>query len=207
MDVKAPQSSKSSVPRSMQRIVVVGTSGSGKTTLTRQLSVLLKIPAVELDALHWEPHWTPAPLVVLRERVAAALCGDAWAVDGNYSKVRDLTWGRADTLVWLDYSLWVVMTRVVRRTFTRYFSRTELWNGNRERLSIALFSKESILLWAWQTHRKNRRTYTELTNQPEYAHLHVVRHRSPQATRLWLAEVRDSQRDCLISIAEPQKEA
>lgn len=175
---------------SMRRIVVVGTSGSGKTTLTRQLGVLLSIPAVELDALHWEPNWTEAPLVVLRERVDAALNGDAWAVDGNYSKVRDLTWGRADTVVWLDYSLWVVMRRVIWRTFTRVLSREELWSGNRESLRMALFSKDSILLWALQTHQKNRRTYTELASRPEYAHLVIVRHRSPQATRRWLAGLR-----------------
>ncbi len=174
----------------MKRIVVVGTSGSGKTTLAHQLGVLLNIPSVELDSLHWEPNWTPALHSVLRERVDVALSGEAWVVDGNYRTLRDLTWGRADTIVWLDYSLWVVMMRVMQRTFTRLFSREELWNGNRERLWTTFFSKDSILLWALQTHHKNRRTYTELTSQPEYAHLSVVRFRSPQATRLWLAEVR-----------------
>ena len=174
---------------SMQRIVVVGTSGSGKTTLARQLGALLSIPAVELDALHWEPNWTTAPLTVLRERVASALSGDAWVVDGNYSKVRDLTWDHADTVVWLDYSLRVVMGRLLARTFTRIFSGAELWSGNRERLGTTLFSKDSILLWALQTHRKNRRVYTELTCQARYAHLNVVRHRSPRATRVWLAKM------------------
>lgn len=172
----------------MQRIVVVGTSGSGKTTLARQLGALLSIPAVELDALHWEPHWTSASLPVLRERVEAALSRDAWVVDGNYSKVRDLTWERADTIIWLDYSLWAIMARLIPRTFRRAFSREELWNGNRESLTTALFSKDSILLWALQTYRKNRRVYTDLTSRPEYAHLNVVRHCTPQATRLWLAE-------------------
>lgn len=173
----------------MKRIVVVGTSGSGKTTLARQLGALLNIPAVELDALHWEPNWTVASLSVLRERVEVRLSGGAWVVDGNYSKLRDLTWGQADTIIWLDYKLWVVMTRVVWRTFTRIFSREELWNGNRERLGNALFSKDSILLWALQTHRRNQRMYSELTSQPEYAHLTIVRHRSPRTTRTWLAEI------------------
>jgi adenylate kinase family enzyme len=190
LERKAQLADGQEAAHSMRRIVVVGTSGSGKTTLARQLGAMLGIPAVELDALHWEPNWTPAALPVLRERADAALSGDGWAVDGNYSTLRDLTWERADTVVWLDYSLWVVMTRVVRRTFTRIFACVELWNGNRESLKGALFSKESILLWALQTHQKNRRMYSELTNQPEYAHLRIVRHRSPRATRKWLAEVR-----------------
>lgn len=183
-----------SCPKTMRRIVIVGTSGSGKTTLARQLGAHLNIPVVELDALHWGANWTPIPLSTLREQVEAALCGEAWIVDGNYSKVRDLTWGRADTVIWLDYHLQVVMRRVFWRTLTRALSREELWHGNRERLGTALFSKESILLWAWQTHRKNRQTYTKLTSQPEYAHLQIVRHRSPQQTQLWLAHINNKQR-------------
>lgn len=174
--------------RHMKRIVVVGTSGSGKTTLARQLGALLDIPAVELDALHWEANWTPASPPILRERVDVALSGKAWVVDGNYNSLRDLTWGRANTVIWLDYSLWVVMTRVIWRTFTRILTRETLWNGNRERLSNGVFSKDSILLWALQTHQKNRRRYSEMTCQPEYAHLAIVHHRSPRATRLWLAK-------------------
>lgn len=195
MNAEASESSVQRFSGKMRRIVVVGTSGSGKTTLARQLGVLLGIPSVELDSLHWEPNWTMASLSVFRERVDSALGGDAWVVDGNYSKVRDLTWGRADTVVWLDYKLWVIMTRLFYRTFTRILSREELWNGNRERLKEALFSKDSILLWALQTYRKNRRRYIELTNQPEYAHLSVVHLHSPQATRVWLAEINVSDKE------------
>lgn len=56
-----------------QRISVVGTSGSGKTTLARQISQRLSIPHVELDALHWEPNWTEAPLDIFRKRVEQSL--------------------------------------------------------------------------------------------------------------------------------------
>lgn len=174
----------------LERIVVVGTSGSGKSTLARQLGELLGIPAIEMDALFWNQYWTPTPLSAFRERVTLALDTDAWVVDGNYSKVRDLTWERADTLVWLDYSLWVVMSRLLRRTLTRIISKEELWSGNRESITNSFFRKDSILLWALQTHQKNRNTYTDLIRQPIYKHLNIVRLRSPRATRAWLAELR-----------------
>ena len=174
----------------MKRIVVVGTSGSGKTTLARQLASLRDIPFVELDALHWGPHWTSVSTALLRERVASALSGDTWVVDGNYSKVRDLTWGRADTVLWLDYNLGVVMTRLLRRTSVRLFTREELWHGNQESAKSAFFSRDSILLWALQTHFKNRRQYSELTLCPEYAHLRIMRFRSPQSTTIWLKSVK-----------------
>ncbi|MCK4314185.1 MAG: adenylate kinase [Anaerolineae bacterium] len=142
-----------------QRIVVVGTSGSGKTTTAGQIAQRLGITHVELDAIHWEPDWTMAPLDVFRERTAQALSGDVWVVDGNYSKVRDIVWSRADTVVWLDYTLPVIMWQLVRRTLRRSLTREELWGGNRESLRMALFSRESILLWALQTYRRRRREY------------------------------------------------
>lgn len=172
-----------------QRVSVVGTSGSGKTTTASQMAQQLGIPHVELDTLHWELNWTPAPLDVFRERVAQALSGDAWVVDGNYSKVRDIIWSRADTVVWLDYPLPVIMWQLVRRTLRRSLTQEELWSGNRESLCKALFSHESILLWALQTYRRRRREYPALLGQPEHAHLMVVHLRSPQATRDWLSDL------------------
>ncbi len=172
-----------------QRYAVIGTSGSGKTTLARQIATALGIPHVELDALNWGPDWTAAPLDVFRARVAEALAGPAWAVDGNYSRVRDLVWGRAETLVWLDYSLPLILARVVWRTLRRSLAREELWGGNRESLRMAFFSRDSIILWTLQTCKRRRREYPLLVAQPEYAHLELVRLRSPRAARLWLAEL------------------
>jgi len=174
----------------LQRIAVVGTSGSGKTTLARQLSGRLGLAHVELDALHWDPGWAPTPTEVFRQRAEAALCGDAWVVDGNHPEVRDLIWQRADTLVWLDYRLALIMWRLTLRTFRRVSTREVLWNGNRERdLSAHFFSRDSIFLWALRTYGLRRREYPVLLASPAYAHLRTVRLRSPRATNAWLASL------------------
>jgi adenylate kinase family enzyme len=169
-----------------RRIAVVGTSGSGKTTLASRLAQRLRIPHVELDALHWGPDWTPVSWELFRERVSHVLSGDAWSTDGNYSRVRDIVWGRADTVVWLDYSLPVVMARVTRRTMKRTLGREELWNGNRERFWAAFFSRDSIIWWALSTYRRRKKEYPLLFCQTQYAHLRVVHLTSPHATHRWL---------------------
>jgi adenylate kinase family enzyme len=174
----------------LQRIAVVGTSGSGKTTLARQLSSRLGLPHVELDALHWDPGWLPTPAEIFRRRAGAALCGEAWVVDGNYPEVREVIWRRADTLVWLDYSLALIMWRLTLRTFRRVATREVLWNGNRERdLSAHFFSRDSIFLWVLRTYELRRREYPALLAAPEYAHLRSFRLRSPRATNAWLASL------------------
>ena len=174
----------------MQRIHVVGTSGSGKTTMAEQLAQLLNIPHIELDALHWEADWQPVPPALFAQRVEAALQGPTWTVDGNYSRVRDLIWKRADTVIWLDYSLAVIMSRLILRTVSRAITREELWNGNRESIRLSFFSRDSILLWALQTYKRRRREYPILFAQPETAHLEVIRLRSPKASAAWLASLK-----------------
>jgi adenylate kinase family enzyme len=178
-------------PTFFQRLVVVGASGSGKTTLANKLAQCLEVPHVELDALYWNQGWVPAPRDVFRERVAQALSGDAWATDGNYRVVRDIVWSRADTLVWLDYSLPVVMGRIIWRTLRRLVVREELWNGNRETFVGVFLSRDSIFLYTLRTYFHRRREYPELLSRPEHARLNVVHLRSPGATREWIETWRE----------------
>src|SRR5690242_1650994 len=93
-----------------RRILILGSTGAGKTTLARQLAERLGLHHVELDALHWDANWTEAHPDVFAARTAQALANRAaWVVDGNYGEVRDLLWPQADTVIWLDYSLLLIV--------------------------------------------------------------------------------------------------
>jgi adenylate kinase family enzyme len=168
-----------------QRISIVGTTGSGKTTLAGQVSQRLQIPHVELDALHWEPNWTTAEHEVFRDRVTQALSGDRWVVDGNYGVVRDIIWERADTVVFLDYSFWVIMRRLLERTLRRSLKQEELWSGNRESIRRSFLSQDSILIWMLKTYQERRKKYPALFQQPEYAHLSIVHLLSSKMAEEW----------------------
>jgi len=153
----------------------------------RNLARRLELPHIELDALHWEPNWTEASTEVFRRRTEEALQADGWVADGNYSKVRDLVWGSADLLVWLDYALPVIMGRLVSRTLRRVITREVLWNGNQEEWRVAFFSRDSLWLWVLQSYRRRRKQYPVQFARAEYCHLEVLRLRSPRATRQWLS--------------------
>ena len=144
----------------VRRVVVIGTTGSGKSTLAERLAVQTGLRVVELDALFWGKDWQPVPLELFRHRVERETKGDGWIVVGNYGQVRDLVWPNADTLIWLDLPLPLVMWRLMRRTVQRAATKTELWGtGNRESFRNAFLSRQSLLLWALKTHRRNRERY------------------------------------------------
>ncbi len=171
------------------RVVVLGLTGSGKSTMAAALGRALDAPHIELDALFWEPNWTQAPREVFRQRLAAAVAGDAWVVDGNYALARDLVWPRATALVWLDYPLPFVMTRLFRRTVWRGVAGVELWNGNRERLWEHFLTRKSLFLWILQQRPKHKREYPLIPTLPEAAGARFIRLRSARSAARWLAEI------------------
>ena len=173
----------------MRRVVVGGGSSTGKTTFSRALAKRMDVPVVELDSLFHGRGWTPTPTDVFRQRVLDATGGDAWIIDGNYSIVRDVTWGRADTLIWLDPSAPLVLWRLFKRTNRRILSREELWNGNRESFRNAYLSLDSLYLWVLRSHWRRRRTWPSILAQREYRHLAVHRFRRPGEADHWLASL------------------
>jgi len=158
--------------RSFSRIVVHGASGSGKTTLARNLSRVLGVPQLELDALYHQANWTGLDDELFRQRVSVIVRQPSWVSDGNYRIVRDLLWSRAELIVFLDLPRRQVVSRVLRRTIRRILTREELWNGNREHLGN-LFSADrerNIVLWSWSTHHRYHSVVPE-----------EARERAPQA--------------------------
>ena len=163
----------------LERVVVVGSSCSGKTTFARRLAAALGTPHIELDALHWLPHWTERPVEDFRALVANAVSSEGWVVDGNYSKARDLIWPKATCIVWLNYGFPTVMTRALFRTFRRSLTGEELYSGNRETFRKALFDKESILLWVLTSFRRRRRGFRQLRKNKTFPHLSWFEFRTP----------------------------
>jgi adenylate kinase family enzyme len=148
------------------RVAIIGSSGSGKSTLARRLAARLGVPAVELDAINWQPGWRSLtvddPEGFIR-RVEGAIVGEGWVVDGNYRLALRPILRRATDVIWLDYSRWIVMNRVIRRSFARALNRRELWpgTGNRETFRRWL-DKEHPIRWAWDTLLDRRARYGAL---------------------------------------------
>jgi adenylate kinase family enzyme len=166
------------------RVAIIGSSGSGKSTLARRLGARLDAPVIELDAINWQAGWrdlaTHDP-ALFRQRIEAAIAGDRWIVDGNYSRfAREPILARATDLVWLDYPRGLIMRRVITRSILRAVSRRELWpgTGNRERVRD-WFDKEHPIRWAWDTYRSGVRDREALFERLSRTRVGLHRLRTP----------------------------
>ena len=175
----------------MRRVSVVGSgSGAGKTSFARALARQLGLPFIELDAIHWQlGNWATPERDVFRTWVEEATRGGAWVVDGNYSASRDIVWGRADTVVWLDLPPRVMLWRTLRRTVSRSLRREVLWGGNRESLWNAFVGKDALIPFFVRTYRGRRRRFERELASVQYSHLRVHRFRSTVEAERWLRSI------------------
>ena len=169
-----------------RRIVIAGVSGNGKTTLGRRLALKLGVPFTELDALMHQPVWVPAETETFRLEVEAVMdASDGWVLDGMYQQqLGDLVLRRADTLIWLDQPLPLVLGRLVRRVVTDIVTKRDLFNGNRQTWRFAFFTRDSLIGFAIKSHFKRRREWPAAIGAPP--NLEIVRLRSPREVERWL---------------------
>lgn len=175
----------------MNKIIVVGTTGSGKSTLCKELQLKLNYPYLQLDQMYWKPNWEGSTDDEFLPKVQSAIDkNDRWILDGNYSRTVQITWPKADTVIWIDYPFWLVLYQNLTRAIKRSITREELWpnTGNKESL-LRLFSKDSILKWLIKTYPIMKDRYEKAFKESKNSHIKFHRLRSRREVRDFLASL------------------
>jgi adenylate kinase family enzyme len=174
-----------------KRVVVVGATGCGKSTMAERLAKKLDLEYIELDALYWKPGWVGSSDEEFRKKVEKATQAPGWALAGNYGIVRDIVWPRAEAVVWLDYPFFLILGRLLRRTWVRWRTKELLWGTNTEPLWVhfKLWSKDSLINWLFQTYWRRKRTYPQFFARPEHSHLKVLRFKTPGRADEWFGKL------------------
>lgn len=161
----------------MNRVLVIGPCGSGKSTLARELAPRMGLPLIHMDQLGWQAGWVETDKAELRARLAEAVAGERWLIEGNYGSVLPPRLERADTVIYLDFPIRLCLSRLVKRIVTlRGQSRPDMPEGCPERFDAAFF-------WYVMTWNAGPRPRTEAHIAP-YADK-VIRLRNPQMLAEW----------------------
>ncbi|MFI8234922.1 adenylate kinase [Streptomyces sp. NPDC085900] len=173
----------------MRKIALFGPPATGKSTLARWLSAELGLPHTDLDDLLFTPMGA-LPLPEFRRQAGEITQQDAWIVEGNFSKLADVVWHRADVLVWLDFPLPLILYRIVRRSLRQLTGREDSPQAHRLTWGKAFFNRRSLLRTAIRKYRNNRPRYAKQVAETAALGVEVVRLRSPHEIRRWKADVR-----------------
>lgn len=167
--------------KNLKKIHIIGTSCCGKSTLAKSISENLGIKYIELDELSWLPNWQMRPNEDFFQLLEKELSeNDSWVVAGNYNFdfVRDNVWKKSDVTIWLDIPKYKLLFRGVKRILKRAIYKTPCCNGNYETLKRGFFSKESILVWIWQTCDRRKKRYEKLIAENYFENSKVIRIRN-----------------------------
>ncbi|MEX3017406.1 AAA family ATPase [Gymnodinialimonas hymeniacidonis] len=135
----------------MKRVMIIGQPGSGKSTLARLLGEKTGLPVYHMDQIHWMSGWVERART---EKIALAMevqNSDTWIFEGGLGATKEHRLLRCDTLINLDFRLWLRAWRVGKRTFLHYGrTRPDLPDGCPEQVSFEFWK------WIWDTREKNR---------------------------------------------------
>ncbi len=104
--------------KSSRRILVLGPCGAGKTFFSRQLSQVLGLPALHLDARFWRPGQVSTPQPEWREVVSSLIKQESWIMDGTYESTLDLRIPAADAIIIIRRPRLSCLWGVLRRSLT-----------------------------------------------------------------------------------------
>lgn len=123
-----------------KRICILGPSNSGKSTLANVIGRKRSYDVIHLDQLYHLPNtdWQVRPTDEFIALHNAAIAGDQWVMEGNYSICMGQRFERATGLILLDVSTLTSLRRYLNRILFEV-SRYGGLEGSQDSLKWAMF--------------------------------------------------------------------
>jgi adenylate kinase family enzyme len=175
-----------------KRTIIFGSTGVGKSTMVRRIAEEFSLPVIDIDSLRRDAGKSATPEETFSNLVTESVKGNAWIIDGSYNSVQDIIWPRAEAIVWLDFSFWVFLSRLVKRSLYRIFIRKKSERPVKGRYQPASERASNYLRAIFTGSQRRKRYFATLYNFKN-AHLHIIRLSSPEEATIWLDFLKEDQ--------------
>jgi adenylate kinase family enzyme len=134
----------------MKKVIIIGSCGAGKSTFAKKLAECMGLEIIHLDQEYWKPNWVRTDSNIFREKVKGLLRKDSWIMDGNYRSTMDIRIAKSDTIIFLDFSRWICLYRILKRRLRN--NRVDTLNCCNEQITYELIK---WIIWTFpSTNRK-----------------------------------------------------
>lgn len=104
--------------------------------MAQELGEILNIEVIHLDAVFWKPGWEPTKREEFVKKLKILMEKDQWIMDGNFGSTLDLRLKRADTVIFLDYSRFLCVYRILKRRWMYHRkTRPDMGEGAKKSLT------------------------------------------------------------------------
>jgi adenylate kinase family enzyme len=174
----------------MKKVAVFGGPGGGKSTLAKRLAELTQLPLYPLDMIEYRTGGVEVPHDEYLKAHADLLKQDQWIIDG-FGCVPS-AWERfaaADTLVYIDLSLFTHYRWVTKRLVKGLFVNPEGWPEHSPFWSSTMNCYRKIWLCNRHLTPRYRQLVADAASTKQVHHL-----RSPPEMRAFLAAIKQEHR-------------
>lgn len=168
-----------------QRVLVVGSPAAGKSYFCREIEERLSLPLHHLDYYAWQDIWDEDAARRKKQWYAYVKNlskKELWILDCNNMTALEAAVGRADTILFLDYSRFLRMFRVFKR-YVKYRKklRSDMPPGWQEKLEIQFIKQ------IWNFEKNDRLKIMSILNEESQKNIRVFK--SPRESKKYLASL------------------
>lgn len=144
-----------------KRIVILGPSNAGKSTLAVAIANRLDIPVFHLDQFRHLPNtdWQVRPDDEFAALHDAAILGESWVMEGNYSRLMPQRFARATGGILVTSNHWLRFGRYLKRTLINRKDRAGHLEGTKDSIKWSMI--EWVLIKTRNSHVKYGRVLRE----------------------------------------------
>lgn len=124
------------------------------------------LPVFHIDHIHWQPGWIERSSSEKDRLTRAVHAREEWIFEGGHHRTFDERLARADTFIWLDFSVWRRLWRVMLRTLRDLGkNRPDLPENCPERINLETL-KFVHFIWTRRNSRRDKITSICTTPPP-----------------------------------------